>query len=79
MKYGLSHDRGKYVTYLELEKLSNETKNTLSHLINNLEIHPLHNGIRFSPSRPDYQKQINLLLKTKVVPRKNYNFTIHKD
>ena len=79
MKYGLSHDRGKNVTYLELEKLKNETKKSLGYLVGKIEIHPLENGIRFSPSRLDYQKKINLLLKTKIVPSKNYTLTTHKN
>lgn len=89
MKYGLSHDRGKNVELLELEKLSKDVRNGfeefgLGYLIGKIEVHPMENGIRFLPSRSDYQKQINLELKTKIFPHfrkksKHYIFSLHKN
>ena len=89
MKYGLSHDKGKNISYTELENLTCEVEKSfekfwLGYLIGKIEIHPLHNGIRFSPSKEYYQKQINLALKTKIFPDfkksgKSYIFSLHKD
>ena len=87
MKYGLSHDLGKAVSYEELKELVSDVKEAfgnLAYLIGKIEMHTFHNGIRFPPSREYHQKQINLILKTKVFPKfkkrnKHYIFSLHKD